>query len=424
MKQRNGLIIILDGLGDRPIPGLDGATPLEAAHTPNMDELVSRGRCGLVDPLYPGVPVSTHTGAGVLFGINTRDAFLLPRGPVEAAGTGLPIMPGDIALRCNFATLGTGADGIEVIDRRAGRIHADTAELAEALQEIKLEDGFSASVRPATGHRAVMRLSGPGPLPVVSDTDPGSGALPARVLTCHTLDTDNPLGEQTANAVNAFIRHAHERLNAHHVNRKRVQQGLLPANGIITRGAGCISKIHNIIHHIGLSTALVAGERTITGLAQLSNFAVISRPEFTSMADTSLESKVSATLAALQDHDLVYLHVKAPDIFSHDRDPEGKKAFLEKVDAALAPLLQQQEIVIGLSADHSTDSNTGRHCGDPVPSFICAPNGRRDLCREFGETQCISGGLGRIPARALLLTVLDEMGRMPNYRTMDSPYFI
>jgi 2,3-bisphosphoglycerate-independent phosphoglycerate mutase len=423
MKQRNGLIIILDGLGDRPIPDLDGATPLEAAHTPNMDELVSRGRCGLVDPLYPGVPVSTHTGAGVLFGINTRDAFLLPRGPVEAAGTGLPIMPGDIALRCNFATLKAGTDGLEVIDRRAGRIHTDTDELAEALQDITLEDGFSASVRPATGHRAVMRLSGPGPLPVVSDTDPGSGALPARVLTCHTLDTDNPLGEQTANAINTFIRHAHARLNEHPVNRKRVQQGLLPANGIITRGAGCISKIHNIIHHIGLSTALVAGERTITGLAQLSNFAVISRPEFTSMADTSLESKVSATLMALQDHDLVYLHVKAPDIFSHDRDPEGKKAFLEKVDAALAPLLQQ-DIVIGLSADHSTDSNTGRHCGDPVPSLVCAPNGRRDQCHEFGETQCITGGLGRITARALLLTVLDEMGRMHNYRTMDSPYFI
>jgi 2,3-bisphosphoglycerate-independent phosphoglycerate mutase len=423
MKQRNGLIIILDGLGDRPIPDLDGATPLEAARTPNMDELVSRGRCGLVDPLYPGVPVSTHTGAGVLFGINTRDAFLLPRGPVEAAGTGLPIMPGDIALRCNFATLRADADGLEVVDRRAGRIHADTDELAEALQDITLEDGFSASVRPATGHRAVMRLSGPGPLPIVSDTDPGSGALPARILTCHTLDTDNPLGEQTANAINVYIRHAHARLNEHPVNRRRIQQGLLPANGIITRGAGSISKIHNIIHHIGLSTALVAGERTITGLAQLSNFAVISRPEFTSMADTSLGSKVSATLAALQDHDLVYLHVKAPDIFSHDRHPEGKRDFLEKVDAALAPLLQQ-DIVIGLSADHSTDSNTGRHCGDPVPSLVCAPNGRRDQCREFGETQCISGGLGRITARALLLTVLDEMGRMHNYRTMDSPYFI
>ena len=423
MTQRNGLIIILDGLGDRPIPELDGATPLEAAHTPNMDELVSRGRCGLVDPLYPGVPVSTHTGAGVLFGINTRDAYLLPRGPVEAAGTGLPVMPGDIALRCNFATLKPVANGFEVIDRRAGRIHDDTSQLADALQEITLEDGFSASVRPATGHRAVMRLSGPGPLPIVSDTDPGSVVQPGLVLTCHTLDTDNPLGEQTANAVNTFIRHAYERLNEHPVNRRRVQQGLLPANGIITRGAGSISKLHNIIHHIGLSTALVAGERTIIGLAHLSNFSVICKPEFTAMSDTSIEAKVSATLAALQDHDLVYLHIKAPDIFSHDRDPEGKKAFLEKVDAAITPLLRQ-DIVIGISADHSTDSNTGRHCGDPVPSLLCAPAGRRDPCREFGETQCISGGLGRIPARAFLLTLLDEMGRMQNYRTLDSPYFI
>jgi len=423
MTQRNGLIIILDGLGDRPIPGFDGATPLEAAHTPVMDELVSRGRCGLVDPLYPGVPVSTHTGAGVLFGINTRDAFNLPRGPVEAAGTGLPIMPGDIALRCNFATLQADADGLAVIDRRAGRVHDETAELADALQDITLEDGFSASIRPATGHRAVMRLAGPGPLPVVTDTDPGSGARSSRVLTCHTLDTDNPLGEQTANAVNAFIRSAHDRLKEHPVNRRRVQQGLLPANGIITRGAGSISNIHNIIHHLGLSTALVAGERTIIGLAQLCNFAVISKPGFTSMADTDLAAKINSTLAALQDHDLVYLHIKAPDIFSHDCDPEGKKAFLEKVDGALAPLLQQ-DIVLGVSADHSTDSNSGRHCGDPVPSLLCAPGGRRDRCSEFGEIHCLSGGLGRIPARAFLITLLDEMGRLQNYRTLDSPYFI
>lgn len=423
MTQRNGLIIILDGLGDRPIAAFAGATPLEAARTPNLDELVSRGRCGLVDPLYPGVPVSTHTGVGVLFGINTRDAYKLPRGPVEAAGTGLPIMPGDIALRCNFATLKTDADSLAVIDRRAGRIHSDTAELADALQEITLDDGFSASVRPATGHRAVMRLSGPGPLPVVSDTDPGAGARCTHVLACHALDTDNPLGEQTAHAINAFIHAAHQRLDDHPVNRRRVQQGLLPANGIITRGAGSIKKLHNIIHHLGLGTALVAGERTIIGLAHLSNFAVISKPEFTSMSNTSLESKISATLTALQDHDLVYLHIKAPDIFSHDRDPEGKKAFLEKVDEALAPLLQE-DIVIGVSADHSTDCNTGRHCGDPVPSLLCAPGGRRDLCREFGETQCITGGLGRIPARAFLLSLLDEMGRMQNYRTLDSPYYL
>ena len=223
--EHKGLILILDGLGDRPVPGFGGATPLEAAATPHMDKLVTAGRCGLIDPLYPGMPVSTHTGAGVLLGINSGDVFQLPRGPVEAAGTGLPIMPGDIALRCNFATLEEDADGLRVVDRRAGRIDAGTRELAEALQSIQLEDGFTASIRPATGHRAVLRLSGPQSLPDVSDTDPDSMPGTDHVLTCHPLDTDSPVGEQAANAVNSFIRQAHERLRNHPVNRQRNAEG-------------------------------------------------------------------------------------------------------------------------------------------------------------------------------------------------------
>jgi 2,3-bisphosphoglycerate-independent phosphoglycerate mutase len=420
--ENKGLILILDGLGDRPVPGLGGATPLEAATTPNMDELASGGRCGLVDPLYPGIPVSTHTGAGVLLGINSGDVFNLPRGPVEAAGTGLPIMPGDIALRCNFATLEADGDRLRVLDRRAGRIDAGTRELAEALQNIPLEDGFTASIRPATGHRAVLRLSGPQPLPEVSDTDPDSMPGANHVLTCHPQDTDSPVGELTANAVNSFIRQAHERLVDHPVNRQRVAEGKLPANGIITRGAGSIGKISNVLHHLGLRAAVVAEERTLVGLTHLCSFTPVTRSEFTGQPDTDLEAKVAAALNALQDHDLVYLHIKTPDIFAHDCDPQGKKVALEDIDAALLPLLQK-DIIIGLTADHSTDSNTGRHSGDPVPSILRAPHGRRDLCREFGETQCICGGLGRISAYSFLLTVLDEMGQLHNYRTTDGPFF-
>jgi len=423
VRQRKGLMLILDGLGDRPSLALEGATPLEAAITPHMDELVERGRCGLIDPLSPGVPVSTHTGAGALFGINPRDTFHLPRGPVEAAGTGLALMPGDIALRCNFATFKPDGNGFTVIDRRAGRINEGVRELVEALHEIELADGFSVSMRQATGHRVAMRLSGPGPLPVVSDTDPGTGISSGHVLSCQSMEMENPLAEQTANAVNAFIHHAYERLYDHPVNQQRVARGQPPANGIITRGAGCIRKLHNYLEYLGMRVAVITGDRTIIGLGLLFNFTINSHPGFTSMGDTNLQAKVAAALAALQEHDLVYLHIKAPDIYGHDRDPTGKKVFLEKVDGALLPLLQE-DIVIGLSADHSTDSNTGRHCGDPVPTFLYAPDGRRDRCREFGEMQCITGGLGRIPAHAFLMTMLDEMGRLQNYRTMDSPYFI
>ncbi len=421
--KRKGIMIILDGLGDRPVAALGGATPLEAASTPNMDKMVAAGRCGLVDTFYPGVPVDTHTGAGILLGLKPGDALHLPRGPVEAAGTGLPIMPGEIALRCNFATLETHGRQLHIIDRRAGRISEGTQELAEVLQDISLDDGFTASIRPATGHRAVMRLSGPGPLPEISDTDPGSGAEPCPVVSSHSLDALNPLGEAAAAALNRFIREAHERLDRHPLNQQRRQQGKPPANGILTRGAGTIGSLHNIIHHLGLPAAVVAGERTLVGLANLFNFTPVSQPGFTSMPDTDLAGKVTASLAALGEHEIVFLHIKIPDIHAHDKNPGGKQESLERIDNALLPLLRE-DVVLGITADHTTDSNTGRHCGDPVPSLVCSASGRRDRCSEFGEIHCQGGGLGRISGSAFLLTMLDEMECLQNYQTADSAYFI
>ena len=112
MKVRHkGLVVILDGLGDRRIPALGEMTPLEAARTPQLDRLAAGGVCGLVDPLIPGMPVATHTGTGVLLGLTPRDAYLFCRGPVEAAGVGLIMQPGDVAIRCNFATLEAELEG-------------------------------------------------------------------------------------------------------------------------------------------------------------------------------------------------------------------------------------------------------------------------------------------------------------------------
>jgi 2,3-bisphosphoglycerate-independent phosphoglycerate mutase len=330
-------------------------------------------------------------------------------------------MPGEIALRCNFATLHDSGRQLTVVDRRAGRISAETRELVEALREIPFGDGFTASIRPASGHRAVMRLAGPAPLPEISNTDPGAEDCP--VLASYSQEKDNAAGEQAANEINRFIRAAYERLRDHPVNRARREQQKPPANGIITRGAGTIGSMHNIINHLGLRACVVAGELTLAGLADLFNFTSIHQSQFTALPDTGLAAKTTAALAALDDHDIVFLHIKAPDILAHDRDPVGKKEFIEHIDAALV-LLFREGIVIGITANNTTDSNTGRHCGDPVPALVYSAGGRRDHCSEFGEIHCQQGGLGRISGSAFLLTMLDEMQCLQNYRTTDSAYFI
>ena len=420
MQTPKGVVIILDGLGDRPCTGLDGATPLEAARTPNMDRLAAGGQCGQVDPFVPGMPVGTHTGTSLLMGIASRDAYQLARGPIEACGVGVPLQPGDISLRCNFATLQPENGRLKILDRRAGRINEGTDELATALSDIDLGPGIKMKIYPATGHRAVLRLTGSDLSPLISDTDPGEMTNPRYVLTSDAQNADDRAASNTAYALNQLVNKAFHVLCDLPINQSRQARNSLPANGIITRGAGTLPDVRSLLNALDMKVAVVAGERTLLGLARVFDYTAITDPKFSAGPNTDLDAKVDAVNSALEGHDLVYLHIKGTDTCGHDRDSRGKMRLIEKIDTAIAPLLDQ-ELVIGVTADHSTDSTLGRHCGDPVPSIIHAPNGRKDKCASFGETECMRGGLGRISANAFLLTLLDGLNRLQEYRTSDAP---
>ncbi|MDJ0740033.1 MAG: alkaline phosphatase family protein [Gammaproteobacteria bacterium] len=421
MADSKGLLIIVDGLGDRSCPELGGQTPLEAASTPRLDRLAEQGISGLVDPLYPGVPVGTHTGTGALMGLAPRDAALLARGPVEAAGIELPVGPGDVLLRCNFATLSFEQGRIQIADRRAGRIREGTHELAAVLQDLPLGDGITASLYPTTQHRAVLALRGPGLSAEVTDTDPGSGREALGALPASARDAGNAAALRTADAVNHFVHEAHRLLAAHPVNAGRNARGLPPANGILTRSAGVAGSLRNLVSYLGLKASVITGEQTVAGLGRLFGFRIVSGAGFTALPQTDLAGKWAAAVSELETSDLVFLHIKGPDICSHDRDPLGKKANLECIDAMLSDL-RRDDLVIGVTGDHSSDSNRGRHCGDPVPCLLVTPNGRRDVVKRFDEAACMTGGLGRISATAFLITLLDGMAAIGNFRPADTDH--
>ncbi len=418
-----GVIIIIDGLGDRPAAELNGATPLEAARTPNLDQLAAHGQCAQVDPFVPGMPVGTHTGTSLLMGVAPRDVYQLSRGPVEASGVGVPVQPGDVALRCNFATLERENGRLKILDRRAGRIREGTDELAAALNNISLGRDVTASIYPASQHRAVLRLSGPNLSQSISDTDPSDVTRERYVLESTAQNAGDSAASNTASVVNTFIEKAFEILYDHPVNQSRRRRDLMPATGIITRGAGILYETHTLINHLNMKAAVVAGERTLLGLAKLFQYTAITEPSFSALPDTDLVAKVAAVQTALENHDLVYVHIKGTDTCGHDKDPQGKKRMIERIDAAIAPFMTAQ-LVIGVSADHSTDSVLGRHSGDPVPSIVYAANGRKDACRSYGEMSCMQGGLGRISANTFLLTVLDLMNRLHEYRSTDASFLV
>jgi len=402
-KKHPCIVIIVDGLGDRPVAPLGGKTPLEAARTPHLDLLAAAGSYGLVDPVGPGVTPNTHSGAGILLGLPAENANDLRRGPVEAAGAGRELKTGEIALRVNFASVKPAFGGFIVTDRRAGRISAGTEELGALLRNVDLGDGVRAEFRSTDQHRGVVVLSGKDLDAAISDTDPGDEEMPAPLLRCQALRFS---AKTTADKINKMIKVTHELLQDHPVNAARVAAGRPPANGLITRGAGTQVSIGNIISQAGLSAAVVSGCNTVRGLARIFGFEVISDARFTATSATDIEAKVGAALEASKRHDVAFIHFKAPDICAHDRMPLAKRNFLERMDKAFAPLMKEA-ITVALSADHTTDSNSGLHTADPVPSLLYSPRMGPGIAGiKFGETACQNGTMERQTSAEFLKRVL------------------
>src|SRR5512136_218657 len=205
------LLLVLDGISDRPCPELGGKTPLEAAETPNLDRLAREGICGIMDPIGPGIRPGSDTAHLSLLGY-PPEKYYTGRGPLEAEGCGIHMEPGMIGFRANFATLDKQG---RVIDRRAGRIHG-AGPLCDAIEEgVRLKGGVSLRFRPGAGHRAALALRGKGLGHCVSSNDPkAEGVKPPEVkpLTKEVKD------RRTAVACNDFLRQSGEILTEHPLN--------------------------------------------------------------------------------------------------------------------------------------------------------------------------------------------------------------
>ncbi len=402
------LLLVIDGLADRPVRALGGRTPLQAADTPTLDRLAREGQCGLADPVAPGVVPDTAAGSLALFG---QSPLALKRGPVEALGAGIRLYPGDIALRGNFATL----DGNnQVIDRRAGRIRDQTGKLAKAIDRLPLPGSLAGEVevrvKAATEHRLAIVLRGEGLSSTIQGSDPGDAAGPGPPLAPRPLDPGDERAVETARILALFEQKARKVLGKHPVNRARQAKGLPPANIVLTRGAG---RIHQLIpleeSGVPLRLTCISGDRTVLGLAELLGAVTVSRDGMTANLDTDLGAKFDAAAEALERSDLVMVHVKGADIAAHDQRPDLKASFLEKVDCALGEFLegrsegdQKNHLRVAVAADHATLSESGQHAADPLPVLIWGTGIEADEVTVFDEPSAPAGKLQQFPLQMLL----------------------
>ena len=412
--KRKAIIFILDGLGDRPCEALDGQTPLQAAKTPVLDSLAARGQCGLVDPIAPGIRVETHTGVSALMGLRPKDAISIARGPVEGAGVGVDMLPGDVAMRFNFATVAPGPEEDTLIlrDRRAGRINAGTDVLCAALNGLDCgQKDPLIRTYPATHYRGVLLVRSSALSGEISSNDPGEKGIGSVVPPLHVSTTQTETSSSIAESLNHYFREAHELLEHHSVNQQRRVAGKPVANYLLVRGAGRHQHYESMLNQHGLSAAVIAGERTVLGLGRLFGYTLVENERFTASYDTDIEGKLKATEQALSCHDIVFTHFKATDIAAHDHLPQKKVEFISAFDRALAKM-ELDQYLVAVCADHSTDCKRGEHNADPVPAIISYPDARIDGVTKYDEIACINGLLGRMTGQHFVASILDAMDRI------------
>jgi len=387
-------LVIADGLGGR-LTDWGNATCLERARTPNLDELARRGATGLMDPIAPGVRPGSDTAHLSIFGYDPYKVYT-GRGSFEALGIGMDVRPGDVCFRANFATVEERDGKLIVLDRRAGRL-AEGKELEKVLAGLDLSRfGVQAFFRASTEHRGALVLRGEGLSAAVSDTDPHETGV--EVAEAEPLAEDEA-ARRTAEILNEITRQAYELLKDHPVNRKRIQEGKPPGNIILLRGAAVMPHLVTIPQKYGIKGACIAGGALYKGVARAAGLEVLEVPGATGDLKTDLVAKAEAALKALEDYDLVFVHIKGTDNAGHDQDPQAKTGFIERIDreffGTLLEGLDLGSVNLAFSGDHTTPIDYGDHTPDPVPVLFVGPSIRPDRVERFGERAAAEGGLGR-----------------------------
>ena len=408
------VLVIGDGMADRPVKELGWKTPLETARRPSLNQIAKTGICGIMDPISPGVPPGSDTATFALLGYDAL-AVYSGRGALEAVGSGIEVLPGDVAFRCNFATVN---DKLIVLDRRAGRIsNEDASKLAESLQKVRLKKPLNAEFlfKNTIQHRATLVVRGPKLSPAVSDSDPEE--VGKRALEITPLDESSE-AKLTAEIVKELMHKFREVLMQHPVNKERVKRGLPPATIILCRGAGTIPDVEPLSEKYGITASCVGAASLVKGVCKVAGMHLIDVKGATGTPQTDFKAKAMATIKALRTCDFVLLHVKATDVASHDGDISQKIRLIEKIDQMLGYLLDNVDLgstYLAVTADHTTSSITRNHEGDPVPIAITGPYVRRDDVEEYDERACARGGLNRIRGMDLMPILMNLIGKTKKF---------
>ena len=353
------LVIVGDGMGDRPVEGLGGKTPLMVARTPHMDRLAREGLVGLAKTIPEGMSPGSDVANMALMGWDPA-RYHTGRAPIEAAAMGITLEEGELAFRCNLVTLAHEGPRVRMEDYSAGHIPTPVAhELIAALNQAL--GSREISFHPGVSYRHVLTWKdAPRDLPSFPPHDYTGQDVTDK------LEAMGPAAE--------LVRRSWKVLEGHPANARRLSEGRRPANSIWLWGQGPAPALPSL-EKLGLKGVVVAAVDLIRGLGVLGGLKPIEVPGATGLIDTNYEGKVGAALKGLKEGNFAFVHVEAPDEASHSRDLEQKIRAIELFDErVVGPVVEGAQAMgpvrVLLATDHYTPLSVGTHTTEPVPFVI------------------------------------------------------
>jgi 2,3-bisphosphoglycerate-independent phosphoglycerate mutase len=392
------VLVIGDGMADYPVPEFGNMTPLQAARKPNMDSIASKGQSGLLRTVPENLNPGSDTAILSVLGYDPR-RFCTGRGPFEAAARGIQLKASDVAFRCNLIT---EKDGI-LVDYSAGHITSrESAKLIESMKkacekpnEIEFFSGLDYR------HFLILRNL---PNADLVECTPPHDAAGASILTILPRAKSKE-AEKTVTLLKELIRKSKDVLESHPVNVARRKAGKKPGNMIWPWGGGKKPSMPSFKEKYGLKAAVISAVDLVKGIGIYAGMTIINVSGATGLYDTNYEGKAEAALKALEDHDMVFVHVEAPDEAGHDRDFRLKVKTIEDLDRRLIGRILnglKEPYAIAILPDHPTPIMVGTHTRDPVPFAIHSPFLKPDGVQKFDESSAKKGALGLVKQEQLI----------------------
>lgn len=400
------IIVLGDGMADEPLVDFGNKTPLQMAEKPVIDSLAKKGRGGLLKT----VPDSMHPGSEIanmsVLGYDVESVFE-GRGVLEAASIGVALEEGDLALRCNLICLENG----NIKNHSAGHIsNAEAYELIDFLNK-KLGNEII-RFYPGVSYRHLLVIKGG--KKQVNCTPPHD--VPGKPFRDYLIKSEEAAADSTAKLLNYLILRSQALLADHPVNQKRKEAGKDVANTIWPWSPGYKPQMPTLNELFGIEkSAVISAVDLIQGIGVYAGMDVIKVDGATGLYDTNYEGKAEATIEALKDHDLVYLHVEASDEAGHEGNVKLKTRTIGYLDNRIVKYLVEETgkmaepVTIAVLPDHPTPCATKIHTRDAVPFIIYRPGETPDAVEFYDEFEVKKGAYGLLSGDEFMKALLNKL---------------